>query len=276
MALDVEIKDFSYRYASHLPKILEGISLTVSAGSCCAVLGPTGAGKSTLLYALSGILGKHHKSSLSSGTIRIGSERYTPLPLSIRFPEVMMATQESHTQISGFHETVVEEISFTLTNLGLTKEAITLRVLSTMKELGILHLQGRKVTQLSGGEIQRVGLATILVVQPSLLLLDEPTNSLDNTAKQQVKQIVRSYKGKTTVLFTDYDIELALAVANKVIIMDQGKIVFANDRSSFLHELHRFNHILPIAEWSNVLNTIRMNCTSSPRFARIAQWLNLS
>jgi len=276
MAPELEIMEFSFQYPAQSTWALEGISLTIPSGSCCALLGPTGAGKSTFLSAISGIRGKHYKEGNASGAIRIGEETYRPFPHAPQFPVVLMALQDTHAHISGLYETVEEEIGFTLLNLGRSKEEVVNRVQSILEELGILHLRNRSVTQLSEGELHRVALATILVAQPSVLLLDEPLNALDQASRQRIKHILSALKVRTTVLFTDYDIDLALALADNILLFDQGRTLFFGERTQFLRNLHHFSHVLDVHEWNSILKTIRTHRTSSPRIARVAKYLNLA
>ncbi len=253
MNLEVVFKDFSFRYSKSNPWIISNLAVEIPRGTCCAVLGPTGAGKSTLLHAVSGILGKHHKAGESTGEIWIGDEHYKALPCEMLFPKVGLVMQDPYVQISGINNSVGEEIAFTLENLGHPREVIQEKVESALQILNLAHLASRQPSQLSGGEVQRVALATILVAEPQILLLDEPRNSLDCDSQKNLVHILRALRNRTTIIFTDYHIEFAIAVADTILVVDQGRKVFWGNRFSFLTQLDRFKSILPVDEWQEVM-----------------------
>ena len=121
--------------------------------------------------------------------------------------------------------------------------------MSLLQRLGIDHLRDRKPTSLSGGETQRVALATMLIAQPHLLLLDEPTTALDSSAQDKLRLILRSLRGRTTVVLTDTQLDVALAVANQIVLLDQGAIIFQGDPTTLLSQLSKFSSTLPVEHW---------------------------
>ena len=172
MGLELEVSNFSFQYWKESPKALTDVSFTVPAGSVCALLGPTNAGKTTCLQAMSGALGSHHRESIASGVVRVGNEVHTPLPTRILFPQVGLTIQEPSYQISGLRPTVREEVNLTLESLSVDEQEITLRTNELLLILGLDRLANRNPADLSGGEQQRVALATILVARPPVLLMD--------------------------------------------------------------------------------------------------------
>lgn len=256
MALPVTINQFSYRYEQESQTVLRDISVSIPAGSCCALLGPTGAGKTTLLYAIAGVLGHHHSPGVSSGSITIGKQSYTPLPKTILFPQVGLTLQDPSLQISGVRESVFTEIAFTLENLGVPEADQTSRIQSLLEQLGIAHLAERKPTTLSGGEVQRVALATIIVARPDVLLLDEPTTALDYNAQSRLQNIIKSIQRNTTIVFSDTRIDFALDVADIFVVIDNGSVRFVGNRKEFLTKIDSFRSILPVEGWSNVIGLL--------------------
>lgn len=276
MALGITIQNFSFRYSMDAEDALRAISLTIPPRSCCAVLGPTGAGKSTLLHALAGVLGLHHRSSNATGTISIGSVLYKPQPLEILFPTVGLVLQDAFVQLSGFRESVSEEVSFTLEQLLIPASERETRIQETLEMLGIGHLSDRKPSQLSGGELQRVALATILVARPDVLLLDEPTTSFDAAGSCQLISILRGMKKTSTVLLTDTTIDFALAIADQFVVLDSGSIVIAGTRKEFLRRLPEFRELLPVLSWERIIGTLSTEAeTGNRRAQRIHQRLDL-
>lgn len=252
MAERITITDLTLRYAQSGPAVLSSVSLEVAAGSCCAILGPTGSGKSTLLHCLAGTMRRHHPDSVASGRIEIGEKTYDRLPEHILFPVTGLVLQDPYVQISGVRDTVFDELLFTLENLGTIPPDFRTRIQSVLKDLGIDHLTERKPTSLSGGETQRVAVAAILIAQPSVLLLDEPTTALDSGAVEKLHNIVHSLGGTTTVILTDTQIDLAMAVADTIIVLDQGSVVFRGDPILLMSRLHELAPLLPVNDWLRV------------------------
>jgi energy-coupling factor transporter ATP-binding protein EcfA2 len=249
------------------------LTFIVPSGSCCAILGPTGAGKTTLLYALSGALGAF-SSGLGTGSVRIGGEEFNPFPRNVLFPRVGLALQEPHVQISGLRESVLEEIQFTLENIGLDEHLVESRAIDILKQMGILHLAERKPSSLSGGEMQRVALASLLVARPSVVLLDEPTTSLDSHGCLALARTIVSMKNISTVLFTDVGLDLPLVAADWILVLQKGSVSYFGSKSEFLREMGRFRDILPTEALDPVLKTL-LDPASSRQWCRYAQVLGI-
>jgi energy-coupling factor transport system ATP-binding protein len=249
MADRIIIQSFSLQYSASTPRVLASISLDIQRGTCCALLGPTGAGKSSLLHCLAGTMRRHHPESVSTGTIQIGDRLFEGLPSNILFPAVGLALQDPHVQISGVRDTVFDEILFTLENTGRIPEHPDAVILPLLRKLGIEHLADRKPTSLSGGETQRVALATILVAQPPVLLLDEPTTAMDLAAQEKLRGILRGMKGSTTIVVTDTHLDFALGISDRIVVLEEGKILFDGTPATILRRLDDFRNALPLESW---------------------------
>ncbi len=253
MSAALTIEQLTFRYAGQARPALAQISLSIPNRSVCAVLGAVSSGKSTLFQIVAGIAGKHFPAAESEGTLTIQNRTYAGIPRDILFPTVGLVLQEPQVMISGMYETVQEEIAFTLHNLGLAPTAIEGRVRETLATLQLEQLADRHPQQLSGGEQQRVALAAILAAQPPILLLDEPRNSLDCRGIDALVQLIRQYRKTTTILFSDYQIDLALATAEYILVLDQGKQRFFGRTSEFLQRLNEFTAHLVQQDWVEVL-----------------------
>ena len=272
--MEIAVKDFSFRYAESTDPALSSLTFTVPSGSCCAILGPTGAGKTTLLYALSGALGAHFSSGLGTGSVRIGDEEFNPFPKNVLFPRVGFALQESHVQISGLRETVLEEIQFTLENIGLEEHLVESGAIDVLKQMRILHLAGRKPNSLSSGEMQRVALASLLVARPSVALFDEPATSLDSHGCLTLARTILSMKNKSTVLFTDVGLDLSLVAADWILVLQNGRVSYFGSKREFLRGLGEFREILSTDALDPVLKTL-LDPLSSRQSRRYAQVLGI-
>ncbi len=252
MALEAVISHFSFQYWKDAPFALSDVTVSFPSGSVTAVLGPTDAGKSTLLHAVSGILGSHDSQGIANGTMRIGDSFFGPLPKSVLFPTVGLTIQEPYFQVSGLRETVIEEIMLTLETLGVARGDAEDRSRILLKQFGLVHLASRKPFTLSGGELQRIALATIVVAHPPILLLDEPSYSLDGLALQHLASMIRSWNGDTTVVLADCQLALAMATAEYFVVLNEGKVQFTGNRKEFFGTMENFSSILPVERWVRV------------------------
>ncbi|MBI4427662.1 MAG: ABC transporter ATP-binding protein [Ignavibacteriales bacterium] len=272
--MEIRLDGFSFQYVSSQPTVVSEVSVAVASGACCAILGPTGAGKTTLLLAISGALGAQHSSGTGRGEISVGPHVFRPMPDKVLFPQVGLCLQEPQIMISGLRDTVYDEIKFSLENISVDPELHEEQIVSVMERLGIQHLRDRKPFTLSGGELQRLTLATLLVVQPPVLLLDEPGNSLDDDALSRLVRILRQLRGRTTVLFSDNQPDLAILAADSILIMEDGEVISFGDKKSFLKNLGEFKSSLPVRKWQDVIRVLSRS--SSLRAKRVKKRFGLA
>jgi energy-coupling factor transport system ATP-binding protein len=195
---------------------------------------------------------RHHPEAVSSGHLQIGDRSFDELPAQILFPTVGLTLQDPHVQISGVRDTVFGEVLFTLENTGTVPENPAGLIMPLLRNLGIDLLADRKPASLSGGETQRVALATILVAQPPVLLLDEPATALDMTAQEKLRGILRSMKDKTTIVVTDTQLDFALGVCDQIVVLKDGAILFDGTPGAFLRRMQDFATALPLETWNQL------------------------
>jgi putative spermidine/putrescine transport system ATP-binding protein len=196
-------------------RALDGLSLDLAPGEMVVLLGPSGCGKTTALRLLAGL------DVATSGTVMVGGRDVTHVPANKR--DMGMVFQA----YSLFpHLTVEENVGFGLKMRGVDKGA-RLKRAGEMLELVGLSTQGKRYAhQLSGGQQQRVALARALAIEPAVLLLDEPLSALDAKVRVQLRDEIRRVQVEvgTTTLFVTHDQEEALAVADRVGVMYQGRL----------------------------------------------------
>jgi sulfate transport system ATP-binding protein len=197
---------------------LDGVDLTVGGGELVALLGPSGCGKTTLLRIIAGL------ESADGGTLRLDGEEATAQ--SLRQRRVGFVFQ--HYALFR-HMTVFENIAFGLrvrTEPRRTEADVRRRVEELLALVRLESLAGRTPGQLSGGQRQRVALARALAVEPRVLLLDEPFGALDAQVRVELRRWLRRLHDEVhiTSLFVTHDQEEALDVADRVVVMNAGRI----------------------------------------------------
>lgn len=249
MALRINIENLSYRYFEGGDPVFSDFSLEIPEGSCCALLGPTRAGKTTILEILSGVAGSQCKTSVASGSVLIGQQSYTPIPNVSLFPTVGLVLQDPEVQISGIKETVESEVAFTLEQLPFPLLEKQQRVRTILNDLALAPLAQRHPMDVSGGERQRIALASILAAAPSLLLLDEPANALDGRSQQLLRENLRVRKGTTTIIVSDYSIDFSLGLADLFVVLSAGRIVFQGGSDDVFRNIDALRDLLPLEYW---------------------------
>ncbi len=222
----ITLQNVTYTYPATKAPALWEVSLAVPAGQLCAVVGPNGAGKSTLAYVLAGFVPHFYRGTLT-GAVMVAGRDTTATPLNQLVLSAGLVFQNPFNQISGAKFTVREEVAFGLENLGVPRDEILERVEAALKLTGITALADRPPLALSGGQMQRVALASVLVMRPPVLILDEPTTQLDPVGSREVFEAVRALTAqtKTTVVLIEHKLEWVGTFADRVIALAEGRLV---------------------------------------------------
>jgi cobalt/nickel transport system ATP-binding protein len=217
MSAAIEIQHLRYRYHDGT-EALKGVSFSVAPGECVALLGPNGSGKSTLLLHLNGILPDHPD---SEGPVRVLGQAVTQESLQTIRRQVGLLFQDPDDQL--FCPTVGEDVAFGPRQLGLDEGQIQSRVESALAKVGLTGYGHRAAHHLSQGEKRRACLAGVLACEPSVLVLDEPTSDLDPRGRREFKALLRQIPA--TKLIATHDLELAVELCSRAIILDRGLVV---------------------------------------------------
>ncbi|MCF6376620.1 ABC transporter ATP-binding protein [Nocardioides KLBMP 9356] len=211
--LAVELSDLTRVYGA--VKALDGLTLHLAPGELVALLGPSGCGKTTALRILAGL------DQPTSGSVSVGGKDLTRVPANKR--DMGMVFQA----YSLFpHMTVIDNVAFGLKLRGKDGSSRRARAGDMLDLVGLGQHADRYAHQLSGGQQQRVALARALAIEPSVLLLDEPLSALDAKVRVQLRDEIRRVQLEvgTTTLFVTHDQEEALAVADRVGVMNAGRL----------------------------------------------------
>ncbi len=221
----IELKDVSYSYnekKNSTDAAIDSVSVTIDNGDFIGLVGHTGSGKTTLLQTLNGL----RKPTLGEVFYKgqnIWSDKL--LRKQLRF-EIGFVFQYPESQL--FEETAAEDIAFGPKNMGLSDDEIALRVKEAASLLNISDsILRRNPFELSGGEKRRVAIAGVLAMRPSILVLDEPTVGLDPKGRTELLDFIKRYhKSKGgAVIMSSHNMDDISALANKVLVMKEGKAV---------------------------------------------------
>jgi ABC-type Fe3+/spermidine/putrescine transport system ATPase subunit len=241
----LQVQQVSKRFGTTI--VLDQVSLSIPKGNVVSILGRSGSGKSTLLRCIAGLERVDH------GQIVVAGQEITHLPTHQR--QIGMMFQ----QFALFpHQTVAENIVFGLRMRGDSQESQHKRVKELLDLVGLQGYERRSIFELSGGEQQRVALARSLAPNPPLLLLDEPMSSLDQSLRERLMGEIRAILKAIdiTALYITHDQHEAFAVADWLVLLENGKVVQEGvPEEVYHHPINRFaarffgiQNLLPVIE----------------------------
>ncbi len=215
----IHLEGVGKRYNKHT--VLQDLTLTVKHGECFTLLGPSGCGKTVLLRLIAGF------ETPDAGTIRIGDDLVADASGGSVPPDQRDLGVVFQDYAVWPHMTVAANVGYPLKLARTPSEQLRERVMETVDLVNMRGLENRLPSELSGGQQQRVALARALVAKPSLMLLDEPLSNLDANLREEMRFEIKELQHKLdiTVLYVTHDQEIALAISDRMAIMDKnGKI----------------------------------------------------
>lgn len=218
----IEVKGLKYKYPHTSKLVLDGIDFEADKGQFIGIIGENQAGKSTLCQAFAGLVPTMFRGAYG-GKVIIGGVEASKVPIAVLCQKVGLVFQNPFNQLSGAKDTVFEEIAFGLQNLGIPREEIGKRVDKALKLLDIIKYKDRNPFDLSGGQIQRVAIASILAMEPEVLVLDEPTSQLDPQGSEDVFLVVEKLaKTGITIIMVEQKMEKLAAYCDKILLLHRG------------------------------------------------------
>lgn len=213
MTASVSIRNATKTFSTF--KALDDVSLEIEAGEFIVLLGPSGCGKTTLLSILGGFL------TPTAGAMTIGGKDMTGVPPAHRPTTTMFQDYALFP-----HMRLIDNVGFGLRMRGMAKAARDKKALGFLELVGLQASSGRKPHELSGGQRQRVALARALAVDPDVLLLDEPLGALDLKLRRQMQDELKALQRRvgTTFVHVTHDQEEAMAIADRIVVMNHGRV----------------------------------------------------
>ena len=221
MPVAIEAKRITKTYGKG-KRALDDVSLNVSNGEVLVVMGPSGSGKSTLIRTFNGL------EEFESGTLEILGIRLGAEPNEKQIREIRLRVGMVFQQFNLFpHLSILENITLAPIKVqNLARKIAEVNAIELLSQMGIADQAHKYPNQLSGGQQQRVAIARALALKPEIMLFDEPTSALDPERVKEVLDAMRSLakKGMTMVVVT-HEIAFAREVADRVLFMDEGKVI---------------------------------------------------
>ena len=238
----VSLQGLSKSFAGAI-KALDTVSLDIGAGEFFALLGPSGCGKTTTLRLVAGF------ETPDEGRIVVGGRDVTEMPVHRRDMGVIF---QSYALFP--HRTVAENVAFGLRMRRIPRQEIARRVSAALAQVALTGLEGRRPAQLSGGQQQRVALARAIVIEPPVLLCDEPLGALDRRLRQQMQFELKQLQKQlgVTLLFVTHDQEEALALSDRIAVMNAGRI----EQVGSPHEIYERPRTRFVADFVGEINII--------------------
>lgn len=220
----IQIQDFSFTYKSGETPALQEISLTVPDGGFLGVIGPAGAGKTTLARAIAGMI-PHHYPGDFYGSVTVNG--LDTVDTSILDLSRLVGTVFQDVESQIISPLVEDEMLYGLENFGVPREEIPGRIDEALERVGITDLRDRSIASLSGGQRQKVAIASIIALKPRILVLDEPTGELDPRSSRQIFSLLKELNEEQgiTVILIEQKIMLLCEFASQLAVLSKGRII---------------------------------------------------
>lgn len=221
----IQVEGLKYKYPDTDKLALNDISFEVEQGEFIGITGRNTAGKSTLCFALSGLVPHFFNGGYGGKAIvdelEIGKHEVGEIS-----EHVGLVFENPFSQMTGSKYTVFEEIAFGLENMGVEREKNIERVEESLKLLGITSIKDKNPFELSGGQMQRVAIASVIAMKPKILILDEPTSQLDPKGSEEIFKVIENLSNEgMTIIMAEHKIDKMAQYADKILLMDDAKIV---------------------------------------------------
>lgn len=220
----IKVENFSFYYSDSEKPALQDVNLSIQDGEFILITGPSGSGKSSLCRCFNGLIPNFYGGKLE-GRVEVQGLNIKDHPTSELAGKVGMVFQDPENQLVSTD--IEREIAFGLENLGTPKSTIVKRIEESLDIVGIPHLRHVNLQELSGGEKQKIAIASVLALHPEILVLDEPTSQLDPKGAEDVLTIIERLNDELgiTVILIEHRLDRVIHLIDRLIIMHEGRIM---------------------------------------------------
>jgi len=231
--LPLDVRNLSFTYAGNDFPSLTDVNMKVEGGEFVLLTGPSGCGKSTLCKSFVGLI-PHSYPGKMDGDVEVFGLSVKERPINEIATRAGLVFQDPENQL--FTLSVENDVAFGPENLALPREEIRERVDWSLEAVRIQDLRTRAPFEISGGQQQRAAIASVLAMKPMLLVFDEPTSFLDPVSAKNLFELIYSLKKQlaVTVVLVEHRLDLAAAMANRIIVLDKGRIVLDGEPRTVL------------------------------------------
>ncbi|TFG07350.1 MAG: ABC transporter ATP-binding protein [Promethearchaeota archaeon] len=230
----IEFKNFHFRYKKNKDYQLNNINLKIEENKFILLCGQTGSGKTTLIRSMNGLIPQFYP-GFYKGRVLVNGKDTSEVPIADLSTEIGIVFQNPENQLISMN--VEHEIAFGLENLGVPKEEMRKRIRDVIELTEINHLLDKAPFELSGGEQQRVAIASILALEPKVLILDEPTALLDPYMANKIINLLKKIQSekKITIIISEHRMDLVIPKADEIILLEDAKILEHDKRDKVLN-----------------------------------------
>ena len=234
----IDARDLTFTYLGSSKPSISDLTFSVNRGQFVVLTGPSGCGKTSVCRCLNGLIPHFYSGELQGDVIVCGSS-VRDKPTSELARKVGFVFQNPENQL--FSLSVERDVAFGPENLGLPRNETRERVEWALEVTGISSLRDRAPYELSGGQQQRAAISAVLAMKPEVMVLDEPTSFLDPKSAAEILKVVHGLNRKfgMTIVLVEHRLDLASQYADRVIIMDKGKIILDGKPSEVYNERAR-------------------------------------
>ena len=242
--MSIKIENLTHIYMQNGPfekKALDNVNIEIEDGEFVALIGHTGSGKSTLIQHMNGIL------KATDGHIFVDDVDITEKNVKLTDIRKKVGLVFQYSEYQLFEESIEKDIAFGPRNLGLSEEEINKRVIKAMNMVGLNYeaFKDKSPFDLSGGQKRRVAIAGVIAMEPKVLILDEPTAGLDPKGRDDILSQIKKLHDDfgMTIILVSHSIEDVAKIAEKVIVMDKGKVALKGKPEEVFKEVEKLEEI---------------------------------
>lgn len=257
MSIKIENLTHTYMKGAAFEKIaIDDVSITINDGEFVALIGHTGSGKSTLIQHMNGLL------KPDSGKIFVDDVEITAKGVKLNSIRKKVGLVFQYPEYQLFEETIEKDIAFGPQNLGLSEEEVSIRVKRAMEMVSLDYetYKDKSPFDLSGGQKRRVAIAGVVAMEPKVLILDEPTAGLDPRGRDAILSSIKELHDeyKMTIILVSHSMEDVAKVADRILVMNNGKCILDNKPSAVFREIKTLESVgLAVPQVTYVIKKLR-------------------